>query len=69
MPGYIYGYYKRLHTFDGAASFLPFTAIDRASYGPGRPFTDLKRPYHEGYQRDAAPDDGTQYAAKKDDLR
>ena len=65
VPGYVYGHYNRMQTLDTAASFLPYTAIDKASYGPGAPFTDLKRPYHEGFQRDAGQDDGTAYAEKQ----
>ena len=49
VPGMIYGTKKKLQQFEETSSFLPFTVNDRTKYGPGQPFTDLPRPYREGF--------------------
>ena len=38
VPGYVYGSSKHLQTYTDGSSFLPFTAVNRESYGPGQTF-------------------------------
>ena len=61
--GLIYGTKRKLTQFDNTSSFLPFTPIDRASYGAGQPFIDLPRPYREGFVPKVL-DEGEAYDAK-----
>jgi len=62
-PGLIYGTKRKLTQYDETSSFLPFTPIDRASYGPGQPFIDLPRPYREGFVPTVL-DEGEAYDSK-----
>lgn len=67
IPGYVYGSSKYLHTYSDVSSFLPFTAVNRESYGPGQNFQDMRRPYREGFVQRPV-DDGSLYASKVEGL-
>ena len=64
VPGYIFGRWNKLLTFEETSSFLPFTPKDCTRYRPAAPFTDLRRPYRPGYEAPPS-DDGSQYAASE----
>ena len=48
VPGYVYGTKRILTMYDETSSFLPFS-MDKTRYEQEHPFTDILRPYQEGY--------------------